>query len=220
MQIWLDTIDCSLIEKARQMGILYGVTTNPSIAAKSDMHFEDLLEKILAAQSGPVAAQVTSNEASRMIAQGEALFKFSNRIIVKIPATEEGFKAIHALSPRIPTMATAVFDMNQVLLAAKSGAAYIAPYYSLICEADIDGIEAIRAMLALLQRYGFPSKLLAASLHSSEQVRELAEMGAHAVTLKEHVFQSFIGDNPRTLQSLDRFALDWAQAKRRRSLPL
>ncbi len=220
MQIWLDTIDFSLIEKARQMGVLYGVTINPSVAAKSDMQFEDLLEKILAAQNGPVAAQVTSNEASRMIVQGEALFKFSNRIIVTIPATAEGFKAIHALSPRIPTMAIAIFDMNQALLSAKAGAVYIVPYYSLICEADINGIEAIGAMLGLLQRYGFPSKLLAASLDSSEQVRELAEMGAHAVTLKEDVFLGFIGDNPRTLQRLDRFALDWAQAKQRRSLPL
>jgi len=220
MQIWLDTVDFSLIEKARQMGILYGITTNPSIAAKSNMHLEDLLEKLLAIQNGPVTAQVTANEASRMIIQGEALFNFSNRIIVKIPATGEGFKAIHALSPRIPTMATAVFDVNQVLLSAKAGAAYIAPYYSRICEADIDGIEAIRAMLGLLQRYGFSSKLLAASLQSPEQVKELAEMGAHAVTLKEDVFRSFIGDNPLTLQSLDRFALDWAQAKQRRSLPL
>jgi len=220
MQIWLDTADLPLIEKARKMGVLFGVTTNPSIVARSPLPLEDLLEKILAIQAGPVTVQVTAGEPEQMIRQAEALDQFSHRIIPKLPATEQGFEAIHALSGKIPTMATAVFDVNQVLLAAKAGASYIAPYYSRICEADIDGIEAIRAMLGLLRRYNFTSQLLAASLRTPEQVKELAHMGAHAVTLKEEVFQSLIENNEQTLESLHRFAQDWTGAKKRRSLPL
>jgi transaldolase len=220
MQIWLDTADIPLIEKATKMGILHGVTTNPTIVAQSNLPLEDLIEAILKIQNGPVTVQVTAGDTRRMTEQAEALYRFSDRIIVKIPATEEGFEAIHALSGKIPTMATAVFDVNQVLLAAKAGAIYIAPYYSRICEADIDGIEAIRAMLGLLRRYGFSSQLLAASLRSPEQVKELADMGAHAVTLKEDVFKALIENHPLTVQSLHRFAHDWDGAKKRRALPL
>jgi transaldolase len=212
MQIWLDSARLEPIQKAAQMGLLYGVTTNPSIVSKSQMSLEDLLGKILQIQKGPVTAQVTAKEGAEMVRQAEALFQFSPRIMVKIPVTVEGLKAIRALSPKVPTMATAVYDLNQVLLAATAGASYIAPYYSRICEADIDGIEVIRSMLHLLERYKFSSKLIGASLSSCEQVKELALMGAHAVTLKEDVFESFIQDNPLTLEALSRFDSDWKRA--------
>ena len=220
MQIWLDTAEIPLIERAAKMGVLYGVTTNPSIVAESNMALEDLIESILKIQQGPITVQVTAHDAKTMVQQAEALYRFSDRIVVKIPAMKEGYEAIHSLSGKIPTMATAIFDVNQVLLAAKAGATYIAPYYSRICEADIDGIEAIRAMLCLLHRYGFTSQLLAASLRSPEQVKELAQMGAHAVTLKEDVFMGLIENNPLTVQSLQRFSHDWGRAKKRGSLPL
>lgn len=221
MQIWLDTTDIPLIEKAMKMGVLYGVTTNPSIVAQDKLPLEDLINALLKIQKGPIAVQVTASDAKTIILQAEALRQFSDRIVVKVPLTEDGLVAIYALSgKKIPTMATAVFDVNQVLLAAKAEASYIAPYYSKICEADIDGIEAIRAMLGLLRRYGFSSQLLAASLRSPEQVKELAEMGAHAVTLKEDVFKGLIENNPLTLQSIHRFDQDWNSAKKRRSLPL
>jgi len=220
MQIWLDTADLPLIEKAQKMGVLYGVTTNPSIVAASKKPLEDLIEQVLQIQKGPMTVQVTASKAAEMIRQAEALHGFSDRIIVKVPATEAGFETIHAISGKIPTMATAVFDVNQVLLSAKAGASYIAPYYSRICEADIDGIEAIRAMLGLLKRYGFSAQLLAASLRSPEQVKELAQMGAHAVTLKEDVFMSLIEDNPMTAECIGRFTHDWRQAPTPRSLPL
>lgn len=220
MQIWLDTAELPLIEKAAKMGILYGVTTNPTIAAQSKLPLEDLIEALLKIQKGPLAVQVTASDAATMIRQAEALHLFSGRIVVKIPVTEDGLMAIHALSGKIPTMATAVFDVNQTLLAAKAGASYIAPYYSRICEAEIDGIDAIREMLGLLRRYSFPSQLLAASLRSSEQIKELAEMGAHAVTLKEDVFNGLIENNPQTVQSVNRFSQDWDKAQSRRSLPL
>ncbi len=220
MEIWLDTSDLELIGKAKEMGILYGVTTNPSIVAKSNESLEGLLEKLLQVQKGPVTAQVTADNAEKMIQQGEALYQFSNRMIVKVPVTKEGLKAIHALTQRqIPTMATAVFDPNQVLLAASAGATYIAPYFSSICESDRDGPQLFKAMQEILDRYKFPSKLLAASLKTGDQVRECAAVGVHAVTLNKDVFLLFINDHPETMKRIDRFAKDWKTVKEGKRLP-
>lgn len=221
MEIWLDTADIDLVREAKQMGILHGVTTNPSIVAKSKESLEDVLEKLLRAQEGPVTAQVTAVDAAKMVEQGEALHRFSDRIIVKVPVTAEGLKALHVLSQKnIPTMATAVFDQNQVLLAAKAGAIYIAPYFSTICEADREGEKQFKAMLNLLERYKLPSKAIAASLKSAEHVKQCVEDGAHAVTLNKEVFLSLVADNPETMKRLDRFANDWKGAKERKTLPL
>jgi transaldolase len=221
MEIWLDTADFDLIESAKEMGILHGVTTNPSIAAKSNMQLEDLLEKLLQIQSGPVTAQVTAEDAKKMIEQGESLYRFSNRIIVKVPVTREGLKAIHGLSQKkIPVMATAVFDSNQVLLAARAGATYIAPYFSSICELDMSGVDLFKAMFVLLDRYKYTAKLLGASLKSAEQVRQCSEIGTPAVTLNKEVFLSFIENNPETLKRVEKFSKDWQSAKARKTLPL
>lgn len=221
MEIWLDTADLDFIASAKQMGIIHGVTTNPSIIAKSKQSLEDVLEQILKIQDGPVTAQVTAETAEKMVHQGEVLFQFSPRLLVKIPVTYEGLKAIHLLTQKkIPTMATAVFDPSQVLLAARAGAAYIAPYFSAICEADLQGLELFKAMGKLLERYRYPSKLIAASLKSAEQVRECLDLGVHAVTLNPEVFTAFTGNHPETLKRLDRFGKDWKSAAPRKSLPL
>lgn len=221
MQIWLDTADQARIQKAKQMGILYGVTTNPTIVARSGLGLEDLLESLLRWQEGPVTAQVTGENADIMIQQGQALFDFSSRLVIKVPVTEEGLKTLHALSQKkIPTMATAVFEPGQVLLAASAGATYIAPYFSRIYESDLDGLEALKSMMRLLQNYRFSSKLLAASLRSSEQVRQCIELGADAVTLNNEVFDAFIENHAQTLEMVDRFSQDWTKAAKRRFLPL
>ena len=150
MEIWLDTAEVELIESAKGMGILHGVTTNPSIVAKSNVRLEDLLEKLLLIQDGPVTAQVTAQDALKMIEQGESLYQFSNRIMIKVPVTKEGLKAIHGLSlKKIQTMATAVFDSNQVLLAARAGSTYIAPYFFSICEVDMSGMVQFKALFVI-----------------------------------------------------------------------
>lgn len=221
MEIWLDSADLDWIGKAQGMGILHGVTTNPSIVAKSSHVLEDLLEKILQIQKGPVAVQVTAENADQMTLQAKALYGFSDRIIVKVPITIEGLKTLNTLSKGgIPTMAVAAFEPNQVLLAARAGADYIAPYYSHICEADINGIEALKSMLHVLKLHRFPAKFIAASLRTPEQVTECAAMGAHAVTLNEDVLKKMVEPHPNTLQALHRFSKDWGGAKKRRTLPL
>lgn len=220
MEIWLDTADLKTIENAKQMGILHGVTTNPTIVAKSKLSLEDLLEKLLKIQDGPVTVQVTANDAKKMVEQGLALKAFSDRILVKVPVTGEGLQAISKMSQsKIPVMATAIFDLTQALLAARAGATYIAPYFSAICELDMSGIEQMSAMIRLLTRYQYPSKLIAASLKSSEQVRDCIQLGVDAVTLNSDVFSAFIENHEETMMRLERFAKDWKTGKESKKLP-
>lgn len=215
MEIWLDTADLASIEEAKNMGILHGVTTNPSIVSKSKLSLEELLSQILQLQDGPVAAQVIAGDATGMIKQGKALFGFSNRMVVKVPVTKEGLKAIYALSKdKIPVMATAIFETNQSLLAARAGGHYIAPYFSAICDEDINGIEQLKEMLCLLERYRYPSKLIGASIKGAEQAKQCSEIGVHAVTLDAEIFHTFIEDHPETIKTSARFAKDWKNGKK------
>jgi transaldolase len=219
MEIWLDTSNLAAVHKAFQLGILHGVTTNPSIAAHSGMAIESLLKALLEAQSGPVTAQVIASQADDMIRQGEALAGISERVIVKIPVIREGLRAIHHLSQKkIPVMATAVFDASQALLAATAGASYAAPYFSRICEADQDGIHILRSIVQLMQRYRYPCKIIAASLHSIEQLRECALIGVDAVTIGDKLFDEWIENHPLTMKTLERFERDWKTAPHSRIL--
>ena len=220
MEIWLDTSDKNLISKAKKMGILHGVTTNPSIIASSSKSLEEVLNEVLQIQAGPVTAQVTTLDASSMIKQAEKLFSFSSRIIVKIPATEQGLEAITHLSrQKLSIMSTCGFHPNQVILSCLAGASYIAPYFSRLHDSGEDAQSVLKEMLKLIEMYKFPVKLLAASLRSSDQVRQCMDMGIQAVTLKEKIFAEFTGDHPLTLENLDRFAKDWENAKPSQLLP-
>jgi transaldolase len=210
MEIWLDTTDIPTIKKAKRLGILHGVTTNPSIVAHSKKGLEELLKALLETQDGPVAVQVTLPSGEEMVGQGEAIAQFSPRFIVKVPVTAEGLFAIHTLSAKkIPVMATAVFDPNQCILAARAGALYIAPYYSHICDEELEGYETFCKMVKLLERHGYSSKILAAALRTTEQVRECASIGVDAVTMNEKIFEEYIADHPSTIKALSRFDLDW-----------
>lgn len=220
MEIWLDTVDLDVILQAKEMGILHGVTTNPKLICSKGGCVEDILDKVLQSQSGPVAVQVTNDSASDMILQGEALNKYSFRIIVKIPATQEGFKAIHFLSSKkIPTMATAVFTPGQVLLAARAGASYIAPYFSSILEVDGFGRKNCKTMYDLLERYKFPTKLIAASLKSLEQINSCIEIGVHALTLRKEVFLSLMEAHVETDRKVRLLLEGWENIEKR-VLPL
>lgn len=210
MEIWLDTLNLSLIELAESMGILHGVTTNPSILSKAKKPLEEVLESILAAQKGPLAVQVIAQEASEMVYEAEKLQEISPRIIVKVPVTKEGLAAISTLTKKdIPTLATTVFNPRQALLAATAGAKYIAPYYSKIELEGEDPLAYVNSMLRIIERYRFKTKILAASLKTTIQFTACAEAGVPAVTVKDELFQEIIKNNPQTMQYLDAFATDW-----------
>lgn len=203
MEIWLDTIDLPAIQAAKECGLLFGITTNPSIVSQSPQPLEDLLLDLLNCQMGPVAVQVTADNPFEMREQAKALFAFSSRLIIKIPATPEGLRAIASLkSQRIPTMATAIFEPLQGLLAAQAGASYLAPYVSHIGENAISTLETLQH---LLKTHQLPAKILAAALKTPTQVLDCLRLGIPALTIKETLFHSCLIPPPQTLDFLAKF---------------
>lgn len=206
MDIWLDTIDLKTIGQAEGMGLLDGVTTNPTILSEDKRPAEEILEELLDHFSGPLAVQVTLTSAADMVEQGKDLRDFSSRIVVKIPVTIEGLVAIKRLSEAdIPVMATAIFEPMQALLAAKAGASYVVPYFSHL------GDTALPICLAI-QEMHLPALLLVASLKTPQQVLQCATSFFDAVTLKAPLFQSCISTPAQTLDQLKRFEAAWQQA--------
>lgn len=210
MDIWVDTTDLKTIGLGHQMGILKGVTTNPSLIAQCDQPLEMILKEILQTQSGPVTAQVTAVDHSNIVEQAETLREFSERLIVKIPVTQEGLKAMASLSHlEFPIMATAIFSPYQALLACHAGVSYIAPYYSRM-DNPLDTLEAI---LLMQERYGFDTEMVVASLKSEEHLSDCLHIGVDAVTLKKELFETLTEDQRGTFEALDRFSKDWKKAK-------
>lgn len=215
MKIWLDSTNLEMIKKVAEFGFLYGVTTNPSILAASEKSVEHTLREILDNQDGPVTVQVVAQDVPGMIQQGKDFYDFSDRIIVKIPVTQEGLEAIRALTLlEIPTMATVIFHPLQGLLAALAGAQYAAPYLSQIEKNGKDPWEVLRSMIAMFSHYKLETQILAASINTLEQITKCAEMGIPHITLKESVFSQLIETNPMTKERVNHFASTWEQSKR------
>jgi TalC/MipB family fructose-6-phosphate aldolase len=214
MEIWLDTTNPALIHRAQRLGILYGITTNPTIIANSGQPMEAVLKEVLNMQTGPVTAQVIADDKEGMLQQALSLYQFSNRIIIKIPAIEAGFEALYELSKQnIPTMATVIFHPNQVLLAALAGATYVAPYVAWMEKAGENAFELLQSMNHLLLEYKFKTKVLAASIKNTEQIRRCLDIGVHAITLKDDVFEELTKNHKLTTSRLQLFEDDWKKAK-------
>lgn len=221
MEIWVDTTDLKTVAKAKRMGILHGVTTNPNIIAASRRSLEDVLASLLNEQSGPVAVQVVAEDAEGMRLQGEALYAYSKRVIVKVPATADGLEAIHALTKQgIPVLATAIFDPQQALLSFQAGAAYLAPYVGRIGDEGYDPFEILTQIKNIQKHYHYRGKILAAGIRSPEWVSACAQMGLCAITLTQKVFELLLEEHPGTRHALNEFAQAWEQAESSRSGPL
>lgn len=214
MQIWLDTTNIDTVKKAVRLGVLYGVTTNPSLIAQSGKSMKQTLQDLLDNQEGPITAQVIVEDAPGMIEQGRAIFELSSRIIVKIPISEAGLEAIHQLScDGIPTMATVAFQPHQALTSALAGANYIAPYVGQIEDSGQNPWEVLSAMLRIYQHAMLQTEILAASIRSVAQVLKCAEMGIPHITLKESVFLELVATVPLTQQRVDHFSNTWDKTK-------
>lgn len=216
MELWLDTLDADAISKARQLGLLHGVTTNPSLISASKKNLESVLEDLLDLQPGPVAVQLTSEFTAGQVMQAQRLFGFSRRLIIKVPVTKDGLQTIHELKKaNIPAMATAIVHPRQALVAALAGATYLAPYVRGINDfVGLDPVSVLQQMQRILNNYSLPVKILAASLRSSDDVVLCAGLGIAAVTLKSVVFGELISEAEATRHFLDRFATDWLGAER------
>lgn len=210
MELWLDTIDFDLISKSVKQLNVTGITTNPSILANGSLSARSTIQKLLDIQPGRVAVQVTANEYLAMIEQAQKLADIDTRIIIKIPVTDNGLLAINALSRYgIQTMATAIYEANQVLLSAMAGANYAAPYLGRI---PGNSFLVLKDMLDVMALHKYPLKIIVAAIKSKAQIMQSAKLGAHAITIPGNVFHEFIGNLTETIQSINQFDQDWGSS--------
>jgi transaldolase len=209
MQIFIDTADISEIREAAEMGVIDGVTTNPTLVAKTGKKFEDVLREIVKITDGPVSAEVISIESDTMIKEAEMLSKIGKNIVIKIPMIAEGLKAVKSLTKAgIKTNVTLVFSPLQALFAAKAGATYVSPFVGRLDDITHYGIDIVEDIVTIFENYEFDTKVLVASIRTPLHVLDAARMGADVATLPFKVIKQLIS-HPLTDKGLDLFLNDW-----------
>jgi transaldolase len=210
MKFFIDTADIVAIKDAMAMGVLDGVTTNPSLMAKEGRRDTDaLLKEICDLVQGPVSGEVTAVDAGGMIAEGRRLAAISEHLVVKIPTTLDGLKAIKALSADgTPVNATLCFSASQAILVAKAGAAYVSPFVGRLDDISEDGMALIEDIVTIYENYDFPTEVLVASIRHPRHVVEAALIGADVATIPPQVIRQLVS-HPLTDKGLDRFLTDW-----------
>lgn len=210
MKLFLDTANLNEIETIASWGILDGVTTNPSLLSKEGkVNPEKHLKAICKSVVGPVSMEVTSQDASGMVEEGKKFAKWAENIVVKVPMTTEGLKAVTELKRfGIPTNVTLVFTPNQALLAAKAGARFVSPFIGRLDDIGEDGLMLVSEMVQIFDNYAFETEILVASVRSPRQVTEVARMGADIATLPFAVFEKLI-THPLTDAGIEKFLKDW-----------
>ncbi|MDD3620009.1 MAG: fructose-6-phosphate aldolase [Desulfobulbaceae bacterium] len=214
MKFFIDTANIEEIKKGLAMGMVDGVTTNPSLVAKEQRPFADILRDILAIVDGPVSAEVVSLEADGMVSEARELAKFGSNIVVKVPMTEEGLKAVRRLADEnIKTNVTLVFSATQALLAAKAGAAYISPFVGRLDDISHTGMNLIGDILTINRNYGFAAEVIVASVRNPLHVLEAALMGAEIATIPYKVIAQ-LARHPLTDAGMEKFLADWEKRRK------
>ncbi|RIH84667.1 putative transaldolase [Meiothermus luteus] len=212
MDLYLDTADLSEIKEIAAWGVLSGVTTNPSLIAKTGRPLEPTIKEICRVVQGPVSAEVISTSAPEMIAEGRRLAGIDPHVVVKLPTTIDGLKACKALSSEgIRVNMTLVFSANQALLCAKAGAWCVSPFLGRIDDISWDGMRLIQEIAEIYRVQGIATRILAASIRHPRHVAEAARLGAHIATMPARVFQQLV-KHPLTEAGLEAFLRDWAKA--------
>jgi transaldolase len=214
MKIFIDTANIEEIRNAAAMGILDGVTTNPSLVAKEGMEFRALLKEICAIVPGDISAEVISTDVDGMLKEGRDLAKIHDNIVVKVPLTEQGLRAVKAFKAEgIRTNVTLCFSPNQALLAAKAGAYMISPFVGRLDDISTNGMELVQQILTIYWNYQFETQVLVASIRHPMHVVESATMGAHIATMPYKVLTQLL-KHPLTDIGLERFLADWKKTAR------
>lgn len=209
MKIFIDTADLDEIKEANALGILDGVTTNPSLVAKTGKPFETCIKDILAEVSGPVSVEVTATDFPGMVKEAETYAAWADNVVVKVPIIKEGLKAIKALSSQgIKVNTTLCFSPMQALLAAKAGAAYISPFVGRLDDISHDGMDLISQVVDIYDNYAFDTEVLVASVRNPIHVLEAAMMGADVATIPLKVIDQLL-KHPLTDIGLEKFLADW-----------
>ena len=214
MKIFLDTANLKSIKKFNDMGLLDGITTNPSLMSKEGGNPKDAMEEITKIIKGDVSLEVVSTEYAGMIEEGKRLRQYGENVVVKVPMTPDGLKACKSLSSEgIPVNVTLIFSANQALLAAKSGAKYVSPFIGRLDDIGQDGMQLIKDIKEIFKNYpDFKTQILVASVRHPVHVVDAAKTGADVVTLPPGVLDKML-QHPLTKIGLENFLADWDKLK-------
>ena len=209
MKFFIDTANIEEIKKANELGMVDGVTTNPSLVAKEGREFKGLLKEICALVDGPVSAEVVSVDTEGMVREARELAGMADNIVVKIPLIEEGLKAVKILAQEgIKTNVTLCFSPVQALMAAKAGAAYVSPFVGRLDDISHRGMELAEQIITIYENYGFETEVIVASVRNPIHVLDAALMGADIATIPFKVIRQLI-KHPLTDIGLEKFLADW-----------
>ncbi len=211
MKFFVDTAEIKDIKECQQMGLVDGVTTNPSLIAKSGRDFKEVIAEICGFVEGPVSAEVASLDYDGMMREGNILRKIAKNVAIKVPLTVDGLRACKSFSSE-DTMVnvTLCFSANQALLAAKSGATFISPFVGRLDDINLDGMELISEIRQIYDNYGFDTNILAASIRTANHIKEAAMIGADYVTAPPSVLKALVS-HPLTDKGIASFVADWAK---------
>lgn len=211
MQLFIDTANVEEIRAANELGVISGVTTNPTLIAREGRDFKEVVREIATIVDGPISAEVISTEADAMVAEAEELASIHPNVVIKIPMTGEGLKAVKVLNGKnIKTNVTLVFSANQALLAALVGATYVSPFVGRLDDVGWDGMELVRDIMEIYDIYNFSTRVIAASIRHPLHVLAAARAGAHIATVPYKVLMQML-HHPQTDAGIEKFLADWAK---------
>jgi len=209
MKFFLDTANLGEIRRAVRLGVIAGITTNPTLIAKEGLAFHPTVQEICALCPGPVSAEAISLDVPGMLREAHELVALAPNVVVKIPMTANGLEAVAALSQAgIKTNVTLIFSANQALLAARAGATYVSPFVGRLDDISALGMDVVRDIAHIFSLHGLDTEIIAASLRHPQHVHEAAIAGAHIATVPYKVIEQMI-NHPLTTQGIERFLADW-----------
>jgi len=214
MKLFIDTANVDEIRKANDMGVICGVTTNPSLIAKEGRVFEEVVREITQIVDGPISAEVISLDSEGMIREAVELVKIHKNIIIKIPMTTEGLKAVKVLhSENIKTNVTLIFSAGQALLAAKAGASYVSPFVGRLDDVSNNGMDLIAEIVDIFNNYNIDTEIIAASIRHPMHVTQAARLGCHIATVPFKVLEQMT-KHPLTDKGIEQFLKDWETVRK------
>jgi len=211
MKFFLDTANVDEIKRINELGLVDGITTNPTLISKEGRPFKEVIQEITSFIDGPVSAEVVSLDAEGMVEEGRKLAKWADNVVVKIPMTEEGLKAINTLSNEgININTTLVFTVAQGLMATKAGAAYISPFLGRLDDIGTDGLKLVSDLRQVLDVYNYDTEIIAASIRHLPHLEGIAKTGADIATIPGSIFPK-LWSHPLTDKGIDGFLKDWEE---------
>ncbi|HET6365254.1 MAG TPA: fructose-6-phosphate aldolase [Nitrospirota bacterium] len=215
MKFFIDTANVKEIREAASLGVVDGVTTNPSLVSKEGRDFKQVITEICSIVDGPISAEAVSLEADKMVIEGTDLAKIHKNIVVKLPMTKEGMRATKILAGKgIRVNMTLVFSPAQALLAAKVGAAYVSPFVGRLDDISHDGMDLVRQVVTIFDNYGYPTEVIVASVRNPLHVVDAALAGAHIATIPFSVIDQIV-KHPLTDIGIEKFLSDWKKLEKK-----